>query len=62
MGAKTFKTIAGTICRQLRASEKAPGEDQIFTAGEKKILHINIEKNMDVSSSIITKIMVRIKR
>jgi LDH2 family malate/lactate/ureidoglycolate dehydrogenase len=38
MGLETFKRIAGTICRQLRASEKAPGEDHIFTAGEKEYL------------------------
>jgi LDH2 family malate/lactate/ureidoglycolate dehydrogenase len=38
MGLETFKRIAGTICRQLRASEKAPGEDYIFTAGEKEYL------------------------
>jgi len=32
----SFKTIAGNIMRQLRASQKAPGQDQIFTAGEKE--------------------------
>ena len=31
-----FKTIAGNICRQLRGSQKAPGEDRIWTAGEKE--------------------------
>ena len=35
MGAETFKKIAGNILRELRASEKAPGHDRIFTAGEK---------------------------
>ena len=44
MGAKTFKAIAGTICRQLRDSEKAPGEDQIFTAGEKEFISYNYRK------------------
>ncbi|MBU1218196.1 Ldh family oxidoreductase [Myxococcota bacterium] len=33
-----FKGIAGTILRQLRASEKAPGNDRIYTAGEKEHL------------------------
>jgi LDH2 family malate/lactate/ureidoglycolate dehydrogenase len=34
----TFKRIAGEICRQLRASRKAPGCDRIYTAGEKEHL------------------------
>ncbi|MHC4887333.1 MAG: Ldh family oxidoreductase [Planctomycetota bacterium] len=29
-----FKQMAGEICRELRASKKAPGEDRIYTAGE----------------------------
>jgi len=33
-----FKTLAGNIMRDLRASRKAPGEDHIFTAGEKEHL------------------------
>ncbi len=35
-GRETFEKIAGDICRELRASEKAPGHDRIFTAGEKE--------------------------
>ena len=35
MGAESFKKTAGDILRELRASEKAPGHDRIFTAGEK---------------------------
>ena len=31
-----FKTIAGTILRQLRQSEKAAGQARIYTAGEKE--------------------------
>lgn len=31
-----FKTISGAICRALRASQKAPGHDRIWTAGEKE--------------------------
>ncbi|MBR2696436.1 MAG: Ldh family oxidoreductase [Parasporobacterium sp.] len=38
MGQDTFKKIAGDICRALRASEKAPGYDRIYTAGEKEYL------------------------
>ena len=31
-----FKAIAGEIMRELRASRKAPGEERIYTAGEKE--------------------------
>ncbi len=44
MGANTFKAIAGTICRQLRNSQPAPGQDQIFTAGEKEYIAYNYRK------------------
>ena len=33
-----FKSIAGTILRQLRASRKAAGQERIYTAGEKEWL------------------------
>ena len=36
VGLDSFKKTAGNILRALRASEKAPGEKQIFTAGEKE--------------------------
>ncbi|MEE1032077.1 MAG: Ldh family oxidoreductase [Ruminococcus sp.] len=36
MGAEAFKKTAGTILRELRASKKAPGQDRIYTAGEKE--------------------------
>lgn len=36
MGLEEFKKTAGDIMRELRASEKAPGHDHIFTAGEKE--------------------------
>lgn len=36
LGLEVFKRISGTICRQIRASQKAPGEDRIYTAGEKE--------------------------
>ena len=38
MGEETFRKTAGSILRQLRASEKAPGEERIYTAGEKEYL------------------------
>lgn len=38
MGLDTFKKIAGDICRGLRGSEKAPGAERIYTAGEKEYL------------------------
>ena len=38
MGLDTFKKTAGDICRDLRESEKAPGAERIYTAGEKEHL------------------------
>lgn len=37
-GLEAFKKTAGDILRELRASEKAPGEEKIYTAGEKEWL------------------------
>jgi LDH2 family malate/lactate/ureidoglycolate dehydrogenase len=36
LGAESFKKTAGNILRDLRASKRAPGEERIFTAGEKE--------------------------
>ncbi len=36
MGLDAFKKTAGDILRALRNSEKAPGQDRIYTAGEKE--------------------------
>ncbi|MGI6213523.1 MAG: Ldh family oxidoreductase [Christensenellales bacterium] len=36
LGAEEFKKTAGDIMRALRASEKAPGQERIYTAGEKE--------------------------
>jgi len=36
LGLETFKRVAGRILRGLRASEKMPGQDRIYTAGEKE--------------------------
>ena len=38
MGLDTFKKTAGGICRGLRDSQKAPGAEPIYTAGEKEWL------------------------
>ncbi len=38
IGRESFKKTAGDICRALRASKKAPGNDRIYTAGEKEYL------------------------
>lgn len=38
MGKEEFKKTAGDILRELRASQKAPGEERIYTAGEKEYL------------------------
>lgn len=36
MGAEVFKKTCGNILRELRNSQKAPGHDRIYTAGEKE--------------------------
>jgi LDH2 family malate/lactate/ureidoglycolate dehydrogenase len=36
MGLDAFKKTAGDILRSLRASQKAPGSERIYTAGEKE--------------------------
>ncbi len=36
MGIETFKRISTEICKELRQSKKAPGENKIYTAGEKE--------------------------
>ncbi|NLJ90994.1 MAG: Ldh family oxidoreductase [Clostridiales bacterium] len=38
MGAESFKKTTGDILRALRASKKAPGQERIYTAGEKEYL------------------------
>ena len=38
MGQESFRHTCGEILRALRASEKAPGRDRIYTAGEKEYL------------------------
>ena len=38
MGLDTFKKTSGDILRALRGSAKAPGQERIYTAGEKEHL------------------------
>lgn len=54
MGLDTFKKVAGDICRGLRASKKAPGEERIFTAGEKEheVWLYRKDKGVPVSESV----------
>lgn len=54
MGAESFKKTAGEILRQLRASEKAPGHDRIYTAGEKEyeIWQFRRDKGVPVGEAV----------
>ena len=38
MGIDSFRKTCGDILRELRASRKAPGQERIYTAGEKEYL------------------------
>ncbi|HHX49485.1 MAG TPA: Ldh family oxidoreductase [Clostridiales bacterium] len=48
MGEKEFRKTAGDILRALRASQKAPGEERIYTAGEKEYLNCQKIKSTGV--------------
>ena len=43
-----FKKTTGDILRQLRASKRMPGQDRIYTAGEKEYLAWQYRKNKGV--------------
>ncbi|HAK00057.1 MAG TPA: lactate dehydrogenase [Bacteroidales bacterium] len=43
-----FKQTTGEILRQLRASNKAPGQNRIFTAGEKEFVFYENHKNTGI--------------
>lgn len=45
---ESFKKTAGDILRELRASKKAPGEERIYTAGEKEYLAWQYRKSKGV--------------
>ena len=53
-GEDVFRKTAGDICRALRASQKAPGEERIYTAGEKEYLAWldRKDKGVPVSESV----------
>ena len=59
MGLDTFKKTAGDICRGLRNSEKAPGAERIYTAGEKEWLawQDRKDKGVPVSESVQKEIL-----
>lgn len=59
MGLDTFKKIAGDICRELRASQKAPGEERIYTAGEKEhdVWLFRKDKGVPVGDSVQKEIL-----
>lgn len=44
MGAESFRRTAGNILRDLRSSKVAPGEERIYTAGEKEYL-VKLERD-----------------
>ena len=55
-----FKKIAGNICRELRNSQKVPGEKRIYTAGEKEnesiqnVLKEGIHINKNLRKNLLT--------
>ena len=54
MGLDTFERTTGGILRELRASRKAPGQERIYTAGEKEWMawQDRAEKGVPVGESI----------
>ena len=54
VGREEFRKIAGNICRELRNSRKAPGEERIYTAGEKEhdIWLFRKDKGVPVSEGV----------
>ncbi|MHC1693523.1 MAG: Ldh family oxidoreductase [Sphaerochaetaceae bacterium] len=62
MGIQTCKYIAGTICKELRSSKKAPGKERIYTAGEKEweIMRSRIETGCPLPISV-QNMMIRLR-
>jgi len=54
LGLDVFKAVAGAICRKLRKSEIAPGDERIYTAGEKEFEAEKLvnEKGVPINKSI----------
>lgn len=58
-----FKKTAGDICRDLRASKKAPGSERIYTAGEKEYLAWLYRKDKGVPvNEALQKDMITLKK
>lgn len=58
-----FKKITGDILRQLRASKKAPGQERIYTAGEKEYLAYQYRKDKGVPvNEALQKDMIALKK
>jgi LDH2 family malate/lactate/ureidoglycolate dehydrogenase len=54
MGGDVFRKKCGDICRGLRASKKAPGEERIYTAGEKEwdVWKIRKDKGVPIGEGV----------
>lgn len=62
MGLDSFKKTCGDILRDLRGSVKAPGEDRIYTAGEKEYLIWLERKNSGVPiNEAVQKELIKIR-
>lgn len=62
MGVEEFKKICGDILRELRGSEKAPGCERIYTAGEKEYLVWQERKDSGVPvNEAVQKEMMKIR-
>ena len=62
MGLDSFKKTCGDILRDLRGSVKAPGEDHIYTAGEKEYLVWQERKNSGVPiNDAVQKELIKIR-
>jgi LDH2 family malate/lactate/ureidoglycolate dehydrogenase len=60
---ESFKKTAGDILRELRASKKAPGQDRIYTAGEKEYLAWQYRKDKGVPvNGPLQRDMLQLKR
>ena len=59
MGIDSFKKTAGAICRALRHSQKMPGADRIYTAGEKEYLawQERKDKGVPVNEAVLHELM-----
>ncbi|WP_349947154.1 Ldh family oxidoreductase [Lacrimispora sp. BS-2] len=62
MGLESFKKTCGDILRDLRGSVKAPGEERIYTAGEKEYLVWQERKNSGVPiNDAVQKELIKIR-